>query len=419
MSANDSRARRVRIALGVLALAALLVLGCRAALHAAGGSSSREPAAMKSGLGPDARALLDDVMRGLEPSKLVDYHTHVFGAGEGGSRCRVSARFFSPWHPWKRLQFAVYMHAARVTDLDHAESQFMTRLDALVRGMPVRGRSCLLAFDSNHRADGSVDEDHTDLYVPNEYVWKLAEGDPERYAPVISVHPYRKDALDELDRFGARGARIVKWLPNAMNIDPMDPRCDAFYARMKRWNMTLLSHTGDEQAVDTGAAQSLGNPLRLRRALDAGVRVIFAHSGSLGVGSDLDDPEHKRATNFDLFLRVMGEKRYEGLAFGEISAVTQTNRSSDVLATLLARKDLHARLVNGSDYPLPAINVAFSTRKLEWQGFLTARERAALNEIYDYNPLVFDLALKRTVHHPETGERFPASVFLANPAIGP
>ena len=36
--------------------------------------------------------------------------------------------------------------------------------------------------------------------------------------------------------------------------------------------------------------------------------------------------------NFDLFLRLMDEKRYEGLVFGEISAMTQFNRSRETFA---------------------------------------------------------------------------------------
>jgi len=59
-------------------------------------------------------------------------------------------------------------------------------------------------------------------------------------------------------------------------------------------------------------------------------------------------------------------------------------------ATLLKRQDLHSRLVNGSDYPLPAINSLIWTRSLVRSGFITAEERQSLNEIYDYNPLLFD-----------------------------
>jgi predicted TIM-barrel fold metal-dependent hydrolase len=235
---------------------------------------------------------------------------------------------------------------------------------------------------------------------------------------VISVHPYRPDALAELDRFGARGVRCVKWLPNSMGIDPSDPRCDAFYDRMKKWNLALLAHTGDEHALAPGAGQELGNPLLLRRALDRGVRVIVAHCATLGKGADLDDPARKTTANFDLFLRLMDEPRYAGLVFGELSAVCQINRDPRVLRTLLERVDLHARLVNGSDWPLPAINSLVSTRRLEHEGFLTRADRQALNEIYDFDPLLFDLALKRTLRGAQ-GERFPTSVFEAHPALGP
>ena len=67
--------------------------------------------------------------------------------------------------------------------------------------------------------------------------------------------------------------------------------------------------------------------------------------------------------------------------------------------------------MNGSDYPLPAINIVIQTRALVRHGLLTAAEREALNEIYEYNPLVFDYVVKRTIRSPEGGVRFPASVF--------
>jgi hypothetical protein len=51
-------------------------------------------------------------------------------------------------------------------------------------------------------------------------------------------------------------------------------------------------------------------------------------------------------------------------------------------------------------------------------GLLTSEERGWLNEIYDYNPLLFDYAVKRTIRHPENGNRFPASVFTDS-GLGP
>jgi uncharacterized protein len=256
----------------------------------------------------------------------------------------------------------------------------------------------------------------TEFYVPNEYVFELAERHPELFVPNISVNPYRQDAIAELEKWARRGARVVKWLPNAMGIDPSDPKCDPFYEKMKELDLILLSHGGEEKAVEAEEDQKLGNPLLLRRALDHGVKVIVAHCAGLGTNEDLDSKDRRVVDNFDLFMRLMDEKRYEGLVFGELSAMTQFNRSGK-LRTMLAREDLHARIVNGSDYPLPAVNLLIRTRPLVKQGYINADEAASLKEIYDYNPLLFDFVLKRTLKLPGTAKRFPAAVFMTNAAL--
>ena len=95
----------------------------------------------------------------------------------------------------------------------------------------------------------------------------------------------------------------------------------------------------------------------------------------------------------------------------------QFNRMPEPMLTILKRQDLHARLVNGSDYPLPAINSLIWTRSLARDGFISAEERQALNEIYDYNPLLFDFVLKRTLRHPQTKKKLAPSVFMENPGL--
>ena len=107
----------------------------------------------------------------------------------------------------------------------------------------------------------------------------------------------------------------------------------------------------------------------------------------------------------------------QGLLFGEISAALQFNRMPGPISTLLRRQDLHHRLVNGSDYPLPAINFLIRTGAMAREGFIMQEERGYLNEIYDYNPLLFDFVLKRTLRHPQTGQKFAPSVFMANPGL--
>jgi hypothetical protein len=196
-----------------------------------------------------------------------------------------------------------------------------------------------------------------------------------------------------------------------MGIDASRERHDAYYRTLIERNMVLLTHVGEEQAVEAEEDQRLGNPLLFRRPLELGVTVVMAHAASLGSNEDLDHPG-EMASNFELFLRLMDEPRYERHLYGEISAMTQVNRLPEPLLVLLERTDLHHRLINGSDYPLPAINVVIQTRALVRYGLLTPEERQRLNEIYDYNPLLFDYAVKRTIRHPESGNRFPASVFM-------
>ena len=124
------------------------------------------------------------------------------------------------------------------------------------------------------------------------------------------------------------------------------------------------------------------------------------------------------AHNFQLFMRLVEDRHYDGLVFGDISAMTQFNRIGEPLSTVIGRADLHSRLVNGSDYPLPAINLLIRTRPLLRAGYIDAEERASLREIYRFNPLLFDFVLKRCLKLPGTNRRLPASVFQSNLELG-
>jgi uncharacterized protein len=384
-------------------------------IHSIGGAFTRRPEELTSKLSARSSDLVKRAFDDIDPQRLIDHHVHLAGLGAGGTFVNRKMRTWA--HPFHRLKFKVYMSSAGVAGEDNADAQLVKRLASLVGHIHGHGKHRLLAFDKHYCRDGSVDLEKTEFYVPNEYVFEVAQRHPELFVPNISVNPYRPDAISELEKWAKRGARIVKWLPNAMGIDPSDPRCDPFYEKMKELDLILLSHGGEEKAVEAEEDQKLGNPLLLRRALDHGVKVIVAHCAGLGSNKDLDSKDGEPAHNFDLFLRLMDEKRYEGLVFGEISAMTQFNRSGN-LRTILAREDLHKRLVNGSDYPLPAVNVLIRTRPLVRQGYISESEGECLKEIYDYNPLLFDFVLKRTMKLPGTSKTLPASVFMTNSALG-
>ena len=382
-------------------------------LHQIAGAFTQQPEGLKDRIGTKAGDLIERSFDDIDPARLLDYHTHVAGIGKG-TGAFVNPKMLAWRYPLHRLKFKVYLSAGAVTDVDNADAQIIERLVRLITSINGHGKHRLLAFDKNYNRDGTANLAKTEFYVPNDYIFTLAGQHPDCFEPVISVNPYRPDALAELERGAKRGARMVKWLPNAMGIDPADELCDPFYQKMKELGVVLLSHGGEEKAVEAEEDQRLGNPLLLRRALDHGVKVIVAHCAGLGDNEDLDSPQRKRVPNFDLFLRLMDEKRYEGILFADISAMTQYNRIGRPLTTILQREDLHRRLVNGSDYPLPAINVLIRTGALHKQGYVTREERVCLNEIYDYNPLLFDFVLKRAIKVPGTEQRLPSSIFMAN-----
>jgi hypothetical protein len=173
--------------------------------------------------------------------------------------------------------------------------------------------------------------------------------------------------------------------------------------------LPLISHAGDEHASKGAGLQDLGNPLRLRRALDQGVTVVVAHCATQGTGIDLDQGPHARGVeNYQLFARMMAKPQYTHNLYGDISALTQINRMR-YLKPLLARTDWHARLLNGSDYPLPGVMPLFSVKRIAASGLIPEDAVVPLNILRQHNALLFDFVLKRTLAW--QGEHFPAQVF--------
>jgi predicted TIM-barrel fold metal-dependent hydrolase len=407
---------RNTVAHRILLLFAGLVLCSGCLIDRIGGAFTKKPEEFERSSSSGARKLVDEAFAAIEPSRLVDFHTHIIAIGTSVPDAFVNPKMRSGVN-LERLKFLIYASASAVKNIDDTDREYVDRLIRLARGSQRHGKFRILAFDKHYNPDGSVNLAKTNMYIPNHYVVELARRHPDIFLPVISVHPYRLDAIEELEKWAKAGVKYVKWLPNAMGMDPASKSVEPFYRQMKEHKMLLLSHGGKEQAVEAAEDQELGNPLRLRKPLDMGVRVIVAHAASLGTCEDLDSANGKKADCFELFLRLMDEAKYRGLVFGEISAMLQFNRMPVPVSTLLKRQDLHSRLVNGSDYPLPAINALIRTRSLVSDGFITSEERSALNEIYDYNPLLFDYVLKRTLRHPETKQKFAASVFMDNSGL--
>lgn len=343
----------------------------------------------------------------IEPTRLWDCHVHLAGIGDGGSGIVVGPQLSSPLHPLHYAQRLFYMNAGCAHDAqDKVDQAYVARLLNLCEAMPNGFKVMLFAFERFHDYQGRAHPEHSSFYVPNAWATKLAREFSTRFEWVASLHPYHADATDALEQAIANGARAVKWLPAAMGMDPANAKCDAFYQVLAQSGTPLIVHCGEEKAVKGSDSQAYGNPLRLRRALDAGVKIIVAHCASLG--KDLDD-DGKVRSSFDLFLKLMFESRSKELLYGDISAITQRNRQLATIRTLLERTDLHDRLLHGSDYPLPGIVPLTSPSALARAGLLPMQAVNNLESLRLHNPLLFDFTLKRLLSW--QGNSFASTVF--------
>ena len=134
----------------------------------------------------------------------IDCHVHVVGNGTGGTGCWYRPRGVTKYGAPFMLRSVGLPPSALKGDLDRIYAAQILRfvreawIDAAV----------ILAQDEPYRADGTRIPNAGSFYVPNDFVLRLAREHRE-FLPAISIHPARRDALDELERCLAAGAVIA------------------------------------------------------------------------------------------------------------------------------------------------------------------------------------------------------------------
>src|ERR1700730_10046876 len=212
----------------------------------------------------------------------IDMHVHMVGNGRNGSGGWLR---LSGWHRWLAGFMLRHLGVPASALEGDLETIYSAHLVELVRASSMDA-IVLLAHERVHDPDGTPREDLGSMFVPNDVVLELAKSIPE-FLPGVSIHPARRDALDELERCLAEGAVLMKCLPNCQNIDFSDPRYRPFWERMAEARLPLLAHTGGEHTVPVINA-GLADPRLLRFPLECGVTVIAAHCGTSSGGFDRD-----------------------------------------------------------------------------------------------------------------------------------
>ena len=226
------------------------------------------------------------------------------------------------------------------------ERALEAKLAETIDGTEKLDAAVVLAFDAVHDEDGRMDLENTHLYVTNDYVIELAGRHPKMLFGA-SVHPYRKDAVAELERCAKAGAVLIKWLPLTQDFNPADSRCFPFYEALAHFKIPLLSHTGFEQSLPT-IRPDVADPMLLKPAIERGVTIIAAHCGTKSA-----------PWNEDFLLNWARLAREHEHFYGDTSALNLPTRS---YAYKTVTKDalLRSKLVHGSDWPIIPVPPATS-----------------------------------------------------------
>ena len=265
---------------------------------------------------------------------IIDCHVHVSACTPGHG---LMSRRLLDSLPFRFMRWKFGLVGAD----ERTERALERKLVEVIHGTPEIDAAVVLAFDAVHDADGRIDLSNTHLYVTNDYVIELAA----RHRKMLfgaSVHPYRKDAVAELERCVKASAVLMKWLPITQGFNPADERCIPIYEALAHHGLPLLSHTGGEKSLPQ-LDPSTADPRLLVPALERGVTVIAAHCGTRSVYGETD--------YLDAFCRLA--KDYEHF-YGDTSAINLPPRWH-AYERVLNDPVVRQKVIHGSDWPIISI----------------------------------------------------------------
>ena len=264
----------------------------------------------------------------------IDLHVHLVGNGSSGSGAWLRPRGIHAYLYQFMLHQLGLPAGSLKGDLDEL---FLQKLLSDIKESSLDA-AVILAMDDIYNEQGTVHENQGVFYVPNDHVLKLAKQYPE-LIPAVSIHPNRRDALEELEKCIEGGAALLKLLPNVHNVNCSDRKLTNFWNRMAEAGLPFLPHTGSEHTLPV-MNKAWEDPRSLELPLECGVVVIAAHSAAKNAPWD----EEGLTTLFQMM------ERYPNL-YGDTSAFNLPWRASAYRRIL--KSEFRERFVHGSDYPVP------------------------------------------------------------------
>jgi predicted TIM-barrel fold metal-dependent hydrolase len=326
---------------------------------------------------------------------VVDLHFHVGPRGEpdtehGG----VSDTLRNTWPLYDIM--LLYLRIKKGEDTDE---KFKERVIDVITGATSVGRAVCLELDHVWDENGDPHWKASNFWVRNQYVLDLVGQHPDRMLYGASVHPFRNDFEEEVQKCVDQGAVLLKWLPSAQQFSLEQPKVRSamkFLATAKSGApLPLLLHVGYEGAIPTtrpytqsydflswsfwdgfrnfwrfGKKWHTPNLPEVRRTLDealeAGAVIIFAHVGLPYFFAHAEIFEHSDFPTVREYLeRTAQGKTAPGRCYADVSACATPFRRAYFENLAKLPRDL---LLFGSDFPTPVFELSADLEEA-WDDF--------------------------------------------------
>lgn len=215
----------------------------------------------------------------------------------------------------------------------------------------------IVLFGVDSRMDDHNNVLHNDITVcaSNEDVYKVYKNNKDIIIPFFSINPKRTNALELIDNFTDLDFKGAKFLQNYWGVDTREKRYESYFEKLVEKDIPLIIHIGSESSVHS--FKEMESIEMLRRPLEIGVKVICAHMALSYEPLQIFKALSKNPKNFndDYFELLRMLKQYNNL-YADISALLTPVRAK-ALRHISEQKDIHSKLLFGTDFPVPFTTV--------------------------------------------------------------
>ena len=287
--------------------------------------------------------------------KTIDIHTHLLSSEVAFDRFydKVAIRLFGKRFgidpkELARDPYAAYVRALTdsVRNSEHVEK--------------------VVLFGVDERVDDAGKTLHKDITVcaSNDDLLEVYREHSDVVVPFFSINPKRPDALELIDQYAEQGFKGAKFLQNYWGVDTREARYRPYFEKLAERKLPLIVHVGSESSVHSfKACESIA---MLDRPLDAGVTVICAHMALSYEPRRILRAFSKKPKHFNgEYFTLLEMLRTHDNLYADISALLTPVRAK-VLRHLSEARDVHGKLLFGTDFPVP-FTTLLNSYDLPWR----------------------------------------------------